>query len=155
MARNNPHDSIQDAVYRAYEAAGGLKATSGILNLAMSTLSSFSEPPGSGKRSGGLGINYAHALSDARPEAAAVFARHFAALAGGVFQLIHTDPKITSLLSHCGIVAKECGEAQAALIRAAESASAKNYETAEKECEEARNAVDEVIAIIRKQRGTA
>ncbi|MBL3587556.1 hypothetical protein JMM61_19690 [Rhodovulum sulfidophilum] len=72
-----------------------------------------------------------------------------------MFQPIHADPKVTSLLSHCSIVAKECGEAQSAMIRAAANASAKNFEEAEKECAEARDVVDAAIAILRKQRGAA
>lgn len=82
--RNTQPDTIQDTVRQSITAAGGLEAASSDLGLAVSSLSRASSDEDD--RPGGLGINHLHRLGRIVPPAAIPIARHFARLAGGIFQ---------------------------------------------------------------------
>ncbi|PWE48458.1 hypothetical protein DEM26_18085 [Thioclava sp. NG1] len=124
--------SIQDAVQRAYEAAGGVKKVSDALGILPSTLSYGTEVRED--RPGGLGVNYLDRLARMSPASAQHVARHFSAIAGGVFHPIAEGGE--DLSSLCAVIAKEGGEAQAAAIRAAHSASQQDYRKALREIDE-------------------
>ncbi|WP_375263217.1 hypothetical protein [Palleronia sp.] len=115
MSRNNPRDSIQDVVARAYRAAGGIENVSADLGLSIGTLSEHTGLP-KGKRAGGLGINYADTLSRIHPEVAAVYAAHFAALAGGTFTAADEAAPLETV-EHLSRIAKESAEGLTALAR--------------------------------------
>lgn len=115
MSRNNPKDSIQDVVSRAYRAADGIENVSADLGLAVSTLSEHTEVP-KGKRAGGLGINYVDTLARINPASAAVFARHFALLAGGSFTSAQEGSPLETV-EHLARIAKESAEGVGALAR--------------------------------------
>jgi len=81
--------SIQNAVREAYGAVGGLENASIDLGIGVSTLSYGTER--SDHRPGGIGVNYLDSLGRIEPSAAEPIARHFATLAGGVFQPVDLD----------------------------------------------------------------
>lgn len=152
--RNHPFGSIQEAVQSAYRASGHTnEEIAELLGVRGSTVSYGSEM--SEARPGGLGVNYLHRLGRMRPAAAVPIAQHFAGLGGGVFAPVEVTGNVESLFSHCGTVARECGEAQAAALRAAERASADACEAAEREIDEAVQALLRARAMIRHQRGAA
>ena len=152
--RNHPYGTIQEAVQSSYRASGHTnEEIAELLGVRGSTISYGAEM--SEARPGGLGVNYLHRLGRMRPAAAVPIAQHFARLAGGVFQPVEVPASVTSLFAHCGTVAKECGEAQAAALRAAEMASADACEAAEREIAEAVEALLRARAMIQERRGAA
>ncbi|PTW43924.1 hypothetical protein [Rhodovulum kholense] len=154
MARAQKAGTIQDAIRGALDATGKKdRDIADFLGIRGSTLSYGTEE--NEDRPGGLGVNYLDRLCKLFPAAAAPLAQHFAGLAGGVFQPIDLGPNVASLYSHCSDIAKECGEAQAATLRAAESAKGRDCQEAEREIDEAVEALLRAKAIIRKQRGAA
>jgi len=88
MTRATRPGSIQDAVRQAFGAVGGLENAATDLGLSLSVLSYGTEIRED--RPGGLGVNYLDRLGRIEPLAAEAVARHFANLAGGVFQPV--DP---------------------------------------------------------------
>lgn len=78
--------SIQAAVRESITAAGGLECASNDLGLSIASLSRASVCDE--ERPGGLGVNHLHRLGRILPETAVPIAKHFATLAGGVFQEI-------------------------------------------------------------------
>ncbi|SER50483.1 hypothetical protein SAMN04490244_101290 [Tranquillimonas rosea] len=153
MPRNNSPDSIQDAIYRAYDAAGGLREVSRIIGLSVSTLSVYTDPARAHEP--GLGSNHLDRLCAARPLAAAEMAAHYAELGGGVFQPVDVQTNVTSLYEQAGATAKEFGEAQAAMLRAAEHNSKGNRDAADREIDDAVQYLLSYKALMRKQRGAA
>lgn len=145
MSRNNPKDSIQDVVSRAYRAADGIENVSADLGLAVSTLSEHTEMP-KGKRAGGLGINYADTLARINRASAEVFANHFAALAGGSFVSAQSEAPLENV-EHLSRIAKESAEGVAALARLEHGGSA--YE-AHEELTDIRRVVDAAIRDLAK-----
>lgn len=140
------YGTIQNAVCAAVEATGKRhQDVAEFLGIRGSTLSYGMEV--SETRPGGLGVNYLHRLGTDCPAAAVPLAQHFAGLAGGVFQPVSIGGVVTSLYAQCGKVAKECGEAQAAIIRAAEKAS--GPASAEALCE-----IDEAIEALTRARAS-
>ncbi|TMV86129.1 hypothetical protein FGG78_20160 [Thioclava sp. BHET1] len=136
--------SIQSAIQRAYDACDGLKKVGEALGVLPSTLSYGTEVRED--RPGGLGVNYLDRLCRMSPKAAVVIAQHFAAIAGGVFQPIAAAEE--NLVELSAIVAKESGEAQAAMIRASHSASRKDYAAAYRETLESIEAQSRALAQI-------
>ncbi|WP_353472342.1 hypothetical protein PVT71_13695 [Salipiger sp. H15] len=134
--RPQRYATIQNAVCEAVEATGKRhQDVAAFLGIRGSTLSYGMED--NEDRPGGIGVNYLHRLAMDCPAAAVPLARHFAGLAGGVFQPVVSATNVTSLYAHCGEIARECGEAQAAAIRAAEKASSRSIADAEREIDEA------------------
>lgn len=134
--RPQQYGTIQSAVSDAVDATGKKhKDVATFLGIRGSTLSYGMED--NEDRPGGLGVNYLHRLAMDYPAAAVPIAQHFAAMAGGVFQPVDISSNVTSLYEQCGDVAKECGEAQAATIRAAEKACARSDREAVAEIDEA------------------
>ncbi|MFC4668164.1 hypothetical protein ACFO5X_06325 [Seohaeicola nanhaiensis] len=127
--------TIQDAVARCYRAAGGVEAVAEQLGLANSTVSYGTEI--NEARPGGIGVNHLARLAMTDPDCALPLAEFFAALAGGVYQPVGGVAEVISLFSGCGLMAKECGEAQAATILAATTQRPKDIAEAEREIEEA------------------
>ncbi len=84
MTRPVRPGSIQAAVRSAIRAVGGIEAASDDLGVSMATLSYGTETRDD--RPGGLGVNYLDRLGRIETAAALPLARHFAHLAGGVFQ---------------------------------------------------------------------
>ncbi|MBE9635761.1 hypothetical protein [Salipiger mangrovisoli] len=152
--RDQIYGTIQNAVCAAVEATGKRhQDVAEFLGIRGSTLSYGMEL--SETRPGGLGVNYLHRLGIDCPAAAVPVARHFAALAGGIFQPVEVGGVVTSLYSQCGSVAKECGEAQAAIIRAAEKASTRAKADALCEIDEALEALMRARASIVAMRDAA
>lgn len=145
--------SIQDAVAKSYRAAGGVEAVADLLGIANSTASYGIEV--NERRPGGLGVNYLARLAKVHPEAAIPLAEFFADHAGGIFQPVADSTSVSSLYAHCGMVAKECGEAQAATIKAAASADRNDIVDAEREIDEAIAALTRAKAEVRARRGSA
>jgi hypothetical protein len=142
--------TIQDAVAGSYRAVGGVETVGELLGLAISTVSYGTEI--AEHRPGGLGVNYLDRLARINPIAARPVAEHFAGLALGHFQpMIRTAE--ASLYEHCSLVAKECGEAQAAAIKAAHSAEAQDIEEADREIGEAIAALARARAALKPKRG--
>lgn len=81
--RNNRPGSIQAAIQESYTAAGGLENVSRDVGISITTLSYGTKVDED--RPGGLGINYLDRLCRIEPKAAEALARHFAALAGGIY----------------------------------------------------------------------
>ncbi|KPQ06172.1 MAG: hypothetical protein HLUCCA12_12030 [Rhodobacteraceae bacterium HLUCCA12] len=88
MTRATRPGSIQDAVRQAFTAVGGLENAANDLGVSLSVLSYGTELRED--RPGGLGVNYLDRLGRIEGGAAEAVARHFAMLAGGVFQPV--DP---------------------------------------------------------------
>lgn len=88
MTRMTRPGSIQDAVRQVFGAVGGLENAAADLGVSLSVLSYGTE--NREDRPGGLGVNYLDRLGRIEPQAAEAVARHFATLAGGVFQPV--DP---------------------------------------------------------------
>ncbi|SDF90838.1 hypothetical protein [Alloyangia pacifica] len=149
--RDQIYGTIQSAVCAAVEATGKRhQDVAEFLGIRGSTLSYGMEV--SETRPGGLGVNYLHRLGADCPAAALPLAQHFAGLAGGVFQSVNVGGVVTSLYAQCGTVAKECGEAQAAIIRAAEKAGGHGNSAranAEALCE-----IDEAIEALTRARAS-
>lgn len=133
--RGTRSGSIQHAVARAYRAAGGVEAVAELLGLANSTVSYGTEI--NEHRPGGIGVNYLDRIGRAHPQGAEAIAQHFCGLAGGVFEPVLSGDNVTCLWSAAGDAAKECGEAQAAMVRAAHQATAGNADSASREIDEA------------------
>ena len=136
MTRYTRPGTIQAAVSSCYEAAGGVSKVARLLGLQNSTVSYGTEE--NEARPGGIGVNYLDRLAEWNGGCAVPIAQYFAALAGGVFQPVETHG-VTNLFKHARETIIECGEAQAAMVRAAEQASAGNCEQAEKEIDDAVN----------------
>ena len=119
--RNHKPGSIQAAVSQAYRAAGGLEEVSDCLGLSESALSEATQK--GPKRPHGLGVNYLDRLARMKPEAAAVLAQHFAALAGGTFQPVASS-QMRCLMALVSDKAKESGDSLSASIRVAQSGGA-------------------------------
>lgn len=136
--RNNRPGSIQATVAEAYEANGGLRATAQDLGLSAATLSHGAEV--NEERPGGLGVNHLDRLGRMCPLSAAVLARHFAELAGGTFAP-GRGPAASSLLSQSGVIAKEAGEAVAALLLAAQGGGPREAEEAVRQLDDVAEAV--------------
>ncbi|MCA0945873.1 hypothetical protein [Alloyangia pacifica] len=152
--RAQTYGTIQNAVCEAVEATGKRhKDVADFLGIRGSTLSYGMED--NEDRPGGLGVNYLHRLGMDCPAAAVPLAQHFAGLAGGVFQPVEVGGSVTSLFSQCGVVAKECGEAQAAIIRVIEKASGPSSQAALCEIDEAVEALMRARASIVASRGAA
>jgi len=132
--RNVKPGSIQAAVQASIKTAGGLEVAGDDLGMSTSNLSRASS--NDEDRPGGLGVNHLHRLGRIHPPAAEPIAVHFAALAGGVFQPVESH-KVTNLFQHASETIIECGEAQAAMVRAADQANAGNCDEAEREIDEA------------------
>ena len=145
--RNSPYGSVQCAVAAAYKAAGGLEKVSEALGLGTSTLSEAAGD--SEKRPHGLGINYLHILGQIKPGAAEPIARHFAALAGGVYQPVTAES--LCLQSAIARAAKEGGESVGYSIGLGPDASRDQLAQAEKEAIEACEAWNEHLAAIRER----
>lgn len=144
--------TIQNAVARCYRAVGGVEAVAEQLGLANSTVSYGTEV--NEARPGGIGVNYLARLGRANAAAAVPVAEFFCDLAGGVFQPVEVVG-VTNLHDHCCDVAKECGEAQAATIKAAYSSKRNEIDEAEREIDEAIGALVRARAALRGQRGAA
>lgn len=143
--RPQRYGTIQNAVCDSVEATGKRhQDVAAFLGIRGSTLSYGMEL--SETRPGGLGVNYLHRLGVDCPAAAVPLAQHFAGLAGGVFSPVELSGNVTSIYTQCGDVARECGEAQAAIIRAAEMASHQSVAEAERE-------IDEAVAALMRARG--
>lgn len=154
MTRSHKVGSITDVVARAIEATG--KAHRDVaedLGIRASTLSYGMEV--SEDRPGGLGIAYLHRLALAEPACAVPVAGHFAMLAGGVFQPVNLGVNDANLYSHCCTIAKECGEASAATIRAAEMSTVNALDDAERELMEAQEAIARGLAEVRRRKAVA
>ena len=145
--------TIQDAVARCYRAAGGVEAVAEHLGLANSTVSYGTEV--SENRPGGIGVNYLARLAKLDQRCAVRLAEFFSDQAGGVFEPVLNEADVVSLYARCGIVAKECGEAQAAIIRAAETMKLGHLEEAEREIDEAIAVLIKAKADIRLKRDAA
>ncbi|MEW2911437.1 hypothetical protein [Leisingera sp. JC11] len=126
--------SIQAAVQASIKAAGGLEAAGNDLGMSASNLSRASS--NDEDRPGGLGVNHLHRLGRITPGAAEPIAAHFAGLADGVFQPV-AQPGVTNLFQQASKTIIECGEAQAAMVRAAEHACAGNCDAADREIDDA------------------
>ncbi|QFT47832.1 hypothetical protein FIU97_14715 [Roseivivax sp. THAF40] len=152
--RNHRPGTIQSAVSAALDATcEPRERLADFLGIRGSTLSYGTEV--SETRPGGLGVNYLHRLAVADPRAALPIARHFCALAGGMFQPVVAAENVTTLYAHCSAIAKECGEAQAATIRAAECMSADALDAAERELDEAQAAIARARGEVRARRRLA
>lgn len=152
--RPQRYGTIQNAVCSAVEATGKRhQDVAASLGIRGSTLSYGMED--NEDRPGGLGVNYLHRLAMDCPAAAVPLAQHFAGLAGGVFQPVDVGDNVTSLVSHCGNVAKENGEALAAILRAAEKMSGIVDADVEREIDEAVANLLTAKSILRAQRGAA
>lgn len=157
--RNVPAGTIQDAVQRAYDAFHDRDGKTGVERIARrlgtvkSTVSYGTEI--SDDRPGGIGVNYLDRLGQEQPAVALPIAQHFAALAGAVVQPAAEGSNVACLYSLSGIVAKECGEAQAATIAAAQSVCARDCDKAVREIDEAVAALLRAKAEILAKRGAA
>ncbi|GHF71020.1 hypothetical protein [Seohaeicola zhoushanensis] len=145
--------TIQDAVQRCYRAAGGVEAVAEQLGLANSTVSYGTER--NEARPGGIGVNYLVRLAMIDARCALPLAEFFSDLAGGVYQPVLPAADVISLYARCGLVAKECGEAQAAAIQAADTRSPRDIEAAEREIDEAIASLVRQRAALRSERGAA
>ncbi|TMV11922.1 hypothetical protein [Arenibacterium halophilum] len=145
--------TIQDAVARCYRAVGGVEAVAEQLGLANSTVSYGTEV--NEARPGGIGVNYLVRLALHDSRCAVPLAEFFADHAGGVFEPVLSQADVISLYARCGLVAKECGEAQAAIIRAAETLKAGHLDEAEREIDEAIAVLVKAKADVRQKRGVA
>ncbi|PYE80397.1 hypothetical protein [Pseudoroseicyclus aestuarii] len=153
MSRNHPAGSVQDAVSRAYTAAGGLEAASDMLGLTASTLSEATAK--SAKRPHGLGVNHLDRLARMSPEAARVLAEHFAAHAGGVFHPSGAGAAgADNLLAQIGVSSKEFGEAISAGMSAIQSGDPQAINRAIVEHDEAGAAIADQRALLVKLRET-
>ncbi|APX23178.1 hypothetical protein Ga0080559_TMP2382 [Salipiger profundus] len=110
------------------------------LGIRASTLSYGMDP--SEDRPGGLGIAYVDRLCDRWPEAAAHLAQHFAARAGGLFQPNATTAAPKAAWQHVATMAKETGEAVAALSSVEHGADRAEVR---RELIEARDAIDAAL----------
>lgn len=144
--------TIQNAVARCYRAVGGVEVVAEQLGLANSTVSYGTEV--NEARPGGIGVNYLARLGMADASAAVPVAEFFCDLAGGVFQPVELVG-VTNLHDHCCDVAKECGEAQAATIKAAHSNKRNEIEEALCEVDEAIGALVKARAALQKKRSAA
>ncbi|WP_353475537.1 hypothetical protein PVT71_18375 [Salipiger sp. H15] len=152
--RPQRYGTIQNAVCEAVEATGKRhQDVAALLGIRGSTLSYGMED--NEDRPGGLGVNYLHRLAMDCPAAAIPLAQHFAGLAGGVFRPVEMQGNVTSIFAQCGDVARECGEAQAAIFRAAEKASVQSVAEAEREIDEAVAALMRARGAISAKRGAA
>ena len=150
--RRHASGTIQNAVARCYRAVGGVEAVGEQLGLANSTVSYGTEV--NEARPGGIGVNYLARLGMADSSAAMPIAEFFCDLAGGVFQPVQLA-EVTSLHDHCCDVAKECGEAVSAAIRATNSNSRNEIEEADREINEAVEALLRARGALRAKRGAA
>lgn len=152
--RNVPAGTVQDAVQRSYEASGltsdRIARLLGTVNSTISYGTEISE-----HRPGGIGVNYLDRLAQIYPAVALPLAQHFASLAGAVVQPVATAENVACLYSLSGTVAKECGEAQAATIAAAQSVNARDCDKAVREIDEAVEALLRAKAEILAKRGAA
>ncbi|SEL44165.1 hypothetical protein [Pacificibacter marinus] len=134
--------SIQNAVREAYGAVGGLENASIDLGIGVSTLSYGTER--SDHRPGGIGVNYLDSLGRIEPSAAAPIAKHFATLAGGVFQPVDLDGVTASDVYR---IAKEFSDV---LTKDAEAHSKSSIDPSDytvKEAGEQLIELDELIAV--------
>ncbi|WP_353474806.1 hypothetical protein PVT71_14650 [Salipiger sp. H15] len=152
--RPQRYGTIQNVVRDAVDATGrSHQDVAGLLGIRGSTLSYGMED--NEDRPGGLGVNYLHRLGLDCPAAAAPVAQHFSALAGGVYRPVDLGANVTSLFVQCGDVARECGEAQAAILLAEVKASVKTDAEALKEIDDAVEAMLRVRAVIAARAGAA
>lgn len=114
MTRRTRPGSIQSALQEAYRAAGGVEAVAADLGLSLSSVSYGTEQRED--RPGGLGLNHVDRLARMHPEVAAVLARHFAGLAGGMFAEIAVRGAQLSTLQHARALVREAAEGSAALM---------------------------------------
>ncbi|WP_109464388.1 hypothetical protein [Albibacillus kandeliae] len=145
--------TIQDAVAKCYRAGGGVEAVAELLDLANSTVSYGTEV--NENRPGGIGVNYLVRLAKMDPLCAVPLAELFCDLAGGVFQPVQPGADVVSLAKRCSLVAKECGEAQAAAIHASDTLSVRDIEAAEREIDEAITSLVQARAHLRCEKGAA
>ncbi|PTX02047.1 hypothetical protein [Pararhodobacter aggregans] len=89
MTRATIPGTIQEAVQACYDAYGDQKDIALDLGIAGSSVSYGTEVQEI--RPGGLGVNYLDRLARMKAASAVPIARHFAALAGGVFQPVAVD----------------------------------------------------------------
>jgi len=82
--RNVRPGSIQSAIREAFTAAGGLESVSSDLAVSVTNLSRATSCDED--RPGGLGVNHLDRLGRIIPESAVPIARHFAHMAGGIYQ---------------------------------------------------------------------
>lgn len=134
--------TISEAVQNAVEAVPGMKHrdVASFLGISGATLSYGTDVPED--RPAGLGVAYLHRLAVAFPEAAAPIAEHFAALAGGTFHSIDSEAQPQAMWQHVATMAKETGEAVAALSSIEHGADRAEVR---REIIEAREALDAAI----------
>ncbi len=138
MTRQTSPGTIQDAVAKAYDAAGGVTTVSRFLGIAQSTASYGTEV--NEARPGGIGVSYLEKLAMWKPECAAPIAQHFAELGGGVFQPV-LPPNVSSLHENAGTTTKEFGEALQAMICFAQNPSPKTLAISDRE-------IDDVVSYL-------
>ncbi|MGR3464262.1 hypothetical protein [Limimaricola sp.] len=143
--RNNRPDSIQSAVAAAYRANGGLENTASDIGVSIALLSLGTAV--NEDRPGGLGVNYLDRLGRMSSTAAEPIARHFSALAGGVFQPIDASGE-GCLTTLSGDAAKEFGDVVAAALKATLSKSATD-------CDDTILQIDEVMEVLVRLRAEA
>lgn len=152
--RNVPAGTIQQAIQRVYDAVGGgIEGIARKLGTVNSTVSYGTEI--SEHRPGGLGANYLDRLCQDNAEAALVVAQHFAGYAGAAVQPVHRGDNVSCLYLLSGEVAKECGDALPAIIRASQNATAGNCDEAVREIDEAVARLMDARAEILAKRGAA
>lgn len=98
--------SIHEVMQEVVTIGGGVEAVGAEIGVNASTVSRAVAGETEG-RPGGIGVIYLHTLSRIVPECAVPIARHFAALAGGIFKP-YPKGKSAPVQFHC--VAKEFGD---------------------------------------------
>lgn len=143
--------TISEAVQNAVEAVPNMKhrQVAEMLGISGATLSYGMAP--SEDRPAGLGVAHLHRLAVAFPQAAVPLAEHFAALAGGTFQSIDSSAEPRAMWQHVAAMAKETGEAVAALSSIEHGADRAEVR---REIIEARQALDAALRDLDAQQPT-
>lgn len=147
--RNNRPGSIQAAVREVYTACGGLEAVGDDIKVSVATLSNGTDI----ERPAGLGVNYLDTICRMNKAGAAIMARHFATLAGGVFQPVELCEMDACIVKHSQRLVLENGQASAAVYGALSTDCDDLLAIADAEVGDVVDAGVALRAAIRKKRG--